>query len=207
MAVDVEVFFIEGFGHSIRPEYVPVIDTMDRSVCLDSIEKAWASRFHRWKGYAISLTGSVTDAEEVVQEAVARTIRANPDLATEADAHYYILAAVRSVAMSLFDRRRRLSPFEEQAPIPRKDVASNPLRRLLRREAEGHKQALAEKAYDAMEALDPKLKQIVELIVLREPPLKLREVAAIQDAPISTVHSRLQSALGKLGREVGDDER
>lgn len=38
----------------------------------------------------------------------------------------------------------------------------------------------------------------MELIVLREEPLKLREVAAIEDTAISTVHGRSQAAIRKL---------
>ena len=45
-----------------------------------SIEKAWSNRFRRWRGYALSLTGNWTDAEEVVQDALARTLRAGPRL-------------------------------------------------------------------------------------------------------------------------------
>lgn len=55
-----------------------------------------------------------------------------------------------------------------------------------------------------MDGLRPEQRQAVELLVLREPPLKLREVADLQDTAISTVHSRLQSALGQLGDAVGE---
>lgn len=82
------------------------------------IEKAWLSRFHRWRGYALSLTGNVTDAEEVVQEAVARTVRARPKFGSESDAHNYVLTAVRTAALQMFQQRRRLRPLDEiPAPV------------------------------------------------------------------------------------------
>ena len=77
------------------------------------IEKAWFSRFQRWRGYALSLMGNVTDAEEVVQEAVARTVRARPKFGSEQDAHNYVLTAVRTAALQMFQQRRRLLPLDE----------------------------------------------------------------------------------------------
>lgn len=177
---------------------------MAHSAHFDSLEKAWLRRFHRWKGYATALTGSVTDAEEVIQEAVARTIRANPTLPSEADAHHYVLAAVRSVALQLFSHRSRVQSLEAEAERPTSRVASDPLALCLAAEAMERQEALVHRAYDALEELDPELRQAVELMVLREPPMKLRELAAIQGAPLSTVHSRLQSALRKLARNVSD---
>ncbi len=61
---------------------------------------------------------------------------------------------------------------------------------------------LVETALRLLDGLEPVHREVLELLVLRDPPMKLREVAAIQDAPISTVHSRLQAALSQLGRRV-----
>lgn len=179
---------------------------MSDSSCTTSIEKAWSRRFYRWKGYATSLTGSVTDAEEVIQEAIARTLRANPPLSTEKDAHHYVLAAVRSVALQLFRHRGRQRAVEPRELERHDEAASNPLRMLLRAEAESRNLAMAQKAFNALQAMEPHLREVVQLLVLEEPPMKLREVAEIQGAPISTVHSRLQSALRQLAREIGDRE-
>ena len=51
------------------------------------LEKAAASRFSQWKGYALSITRNEADAEEVVQEAIAKTLRAEPDVDTEERVH------------------------------------------------------------------------------------------------------------------------
>lgn len=177
---------------------------MSTSSCATSIEKAWTRRFYRWKGYAISLTGNGTDAEEVIQEAIIRTLRANPTLPTEQDAHHYVLRAVKTVAVQLFDQRRRMRPVEPVELQRRQDVASTPLRLLLEAEADSQRHALAQKAVNSLREMEPKLRQAVELLILREPPMKLREVAEVQDVAISTVHSRLQSALKRLAEEIGD---
>ena len=147
------------------------------------------------------LTGNGTDAEEVVQEAVARTMQAGPPLATEGDAFRYVLAAVRSAALRLFRSRGRLLPLVD-GDLDELDVASGPLRTLLDQEREEHQLALQQKAMNAVQELDAVKREVVELMILREPPMKLRQVAELQGASISTVHSRLTSALRELGRSL-----
>ena len=80
-----------------------------------AIKKAWVNRFHRWRAYALALTGSKTDAEEVVQEAITRTMNAAPQLATEQDAYHYVIAAIRSSAYRMFTRRRRRRDLSKEA--------------------------------------------------------------------------------------------
>ncbi len=150
----------------------------------------------------MALTGNWTDAEEVVQEALARTIRAGPRLRTERDAHHHVLAAVKTAALQLFETRRRFRLTGDDEPFARADVASDPLRLVLEDEARESELALTRKALEALQDLTPQQREVVELLVLREPPMKLRQVAQIQGAPISTVHSRLQSALRELGRRL-----
>lgn len=95
------------------------------------VEKAWRRRFANWKSYAIKLTGNPKDAEEVVQDAVVRTLRAAPDLASELDAHRYILTAVKTSALQLLRGRKRRFPLDELHPIRRSTIESSPLRMLL----------------------------------------------------------------------------
>lgn len=176
---------------------------MSELALTDVVEKAWRRRFANWKSYAIKLTGNPKDAEEVVQDAVVRTLRAGPDLSTELDAHRYILTAVKTSALQLLRGRNRRFPLDELHPIRRSTVESSPLRMVLQRESSRHHRELYEAVIERLDILRPEQRQAVELLVLREPPLKLREVAEIQDAAISTVHSRLQSALEQLGDAVG----
>ena len=155
----------------------------------------------------MSLTGNWTDAEDIVQEALARTLRARPRLETEGDAHRYVTAAVRSSAIQLYDRRRRLLLVGDERQLDRCDAVSDPLRLFLETEDESHRMALVQKALNAMQDLRPEYREVVELLVLREPPMKLREVSELQQAPISTVHSRLRAALRELASALGGSER
>ena len=151
----------------------------------------------------MSLTRNVTDAEEVVQEAVARTVRARPKFGSESDAHNYVLTAVRTAALQMFQQQRRLRPLDEiPSPAPGEEVSSDPLRMMLSEEKSRTRQHLVETAVQLVGDLAPVHREVLELLVLRDPPLKLREVAAIQGAPISTVHSRLQAALLQVGRRM-----
>ncbi len=178
----------------------------------DAIEKAFVRRFQRWRSYALALTGNWTDAEEVVQEAIARTVRARPSLADEREAHNYMLTALRTTALGLFYERRHLRVVADVEEIGRSrhggvlaEASPDPLGRLLESEAVEAEQELAARAVAALRRLRPEHRQVVELLVLREPPLRLREVAAIQGVAISTVHSRLQSALRWLGRSLREE--
>jgi DNA-directed RNA polymerase specialized sigma24 family protein len=92
---------------------------------------------------------------------------------------------------------------DDERKLERIDAVSDPLRLFLETENEGRRAALVQKALNAMRELRPEYREVVEMLVLREPPLKLREVAELQGAPISTVHSRLQAALRELARSLG----
>jgi len=138
-----------------------------------------------------------------VQEAIARTMNAAPHLATEQDAYHYVIAAIRSAAYQMFARRGRRRNLGEEAAG--EQVASDALDRALRVEAVDQRRAMTSVALEVVSHLAPLHRQVIELLVLREPPLKLREVAAIQKAPVSTVYSRLQSALRSLARDLAKE--
>jgi RNA polymerase sigma-70 factor (ECF subfamily) len=170
-----------------------------------AIKKAWANRFYRWRAYALSLTGNRTDAEEIVQEAITRTMKAAPHLATEQDAYHYVVAAIRSSAYLMFSRRGRQRQLGDEAAL--ESMASDALGQAMEVEEAAQRKALTGAAIEALAVLTPLHRETVELLVLREPPMKLREVAAIQNAPISTVYSRLQAALRSLARELRKDSK
>ncbi len=73
---------------------------------------------------------------------------------------------------------------------------------MLGEERTRNRRHLVELALRLVGDLEPVHREVLELLVLGDPPLKLREVAAIQGAPISTVHSRLQAALLQVGRRM-----
>jgi RNA polymerase sigma-70 factor (ECF subfamily) len=168
-----------------------------------AIKNAWCNRFYRWRAYALSLTGNQTDAEEIVQDALARTMHAAPALETEQDAYHYVIAAIRSSAYRMFARRGRRRELDKEAAF--EQLGSDALHGALTAEENEHRQRMTAAALAVVDELAPQHRQVVELLVLRDPPMKLREVAELQRAPVSTVYSRLQAALRSVAREIAQE--
>lgn len=177
---------------------------MDDNAWRQLIAKATSRWLSRWRGYALTLTGNLHDAEEAVQEALARTLNARPPLKSEEEANRYVITAVRTAAIQVLRFRSRHHQLDETRPLWARPGTS-PLQVVLTAEADQRQEELQELALRHLKRLKPEQRQVVELLILREPPLKLRQVAEIQSAPISTVHSRLKAAVEKLGRRMREE--
>jgi DNA-directed RNA polymerase specialized sigma24 family protein len=132
-------------------------------------------------------------------------LRADPDLATEVEVHRYVLVAIRTSALKLLKKRGRLVPVEDVTTL-RAGTSDEVLKNLVDFETAHTKAELAAAAARRVRELPEQLREAVELLILREPPMKLREVAAIQDVAISTVHKRLKSALKELATALSGVE-
>lgn len=178
------------------------------SQTVDVIADTWPRLERWWYGYAMRLTRSVADAEDIVHDALIRTIEADPDLPNERAAKAYVMQAVKTSALKLYRKRQRARPDHQagrsiwQEEIEPED-APTPLDILLDEERVEERRELLERVLEELDKLPEEQREAVEMLVLQEEPLKLREVAEIQDAPISTVHSRLQAALRKLAQALG----
>jgi hypothetical protein len=64
------------------------------------LEATWASRVGSWVGYARHLVGNAADAEDIVQNAVQKTLEANPDLQEEAQLSSYVRTTIRRIVQS-----------------------------------------------------------------------------------------------------------
>ncbi len=127
-------------------------------------------------------------------------MRAAPPLANEQEAYQYVIVAIRSSAYRMFSRRGRRRQLS--GDVVDENVSSDALHQVLTVEERDQKKRMTTTALAVVSRLAPLHRQVIELLVLREPPMKLREVAEIQDAPISTVYSRLQAALGSLAVDL-----
>ena len=159
-----------------------------------------------WVRIALRITADPQDAEDAVQEAIARVLAGPGNLPDVDSAGRYLTRSVSHCAIDRVRTRSRLTGFAEpDEPGPRlAGVDADQESRLLSAEAD---EALAERVKDMLghlaELPDPQ-RQAVELLVLRQPPMKLREASELTGAPISTLHSRLQAALDQLRQNLSE---
>lgn len=171
----------------------------------DLFERTWRERSPAWKAYALRLTGNPADAEDVVHEATARTLQTQPILDSERRLHAYVTTAIRHIAFETVRLRRRESALDEGQLGPAPRYASSALQVALSKEARAQRDELAASLQKEVRLLPKAQRQAVEWMLLRDPPLKLREVAARQDVANSTVHYRLSRGLEALAEAALSD--
>jgi RNA polymerase sigma-70 factor (ECF subfamily) len=149
------------------------------------------------EGYRLArwLTGSATDAEDVMQEACIKAYRAIESFA-EGNARAWFLTIVRNVAYSWLQRHRpaKLVSLEDLSLGVQQEIETGGLMAHAVPTPEDlllAKQRSA-KLQDAVETLPLHLR---ETLVLREfHGLSYREIAAVSSIPVGTVMSRLAKA-------------
>ncbi|HEV2494918.1 MAG TPA: sigma-70 family RNA polymerase sigma factor [Terriglobia bacterium] len=138
------------------------------------------------------LTGTVQDAEDLVQEAYLRALKSFGGF-RGGDGRAWLLTIVRNTCYTWLQQNRSnelTTPFNEEVHNPEEE-ASNP-ETLLLRNAGGEliKKALQELALEFREVL-----------ILRElEGLSYKEIAGVAGIPIGTVMSRLARARKQLSR-------
>lgn len=137
------------------------------------------------------LAGNRSDAEDIVQEAMLRTYK-YLDRFSGGAFRPWLLAIVRNAAMTWLKRNRSsrvvlVPDFEsEEAPAMANDTqAESPEATLLQRD-------LAGELNRAVAALPDEFREVIVLRELQD--LSYKEIAAVIDAPIGTVMSRLSRA-------------
>ncbi len=138
------------------------------------------------------------DAEDVVQEACLRAFRFRGGFRGD-DARGWLLAIVRNASYSWLRKRR---PDDLAVAFDEEDhggVSTDPSP-----EAETVRRASGASIQRALEALPVGLR---ETLVLREiEGLSYAEIAAVTEAPIGTVMSRLARARGRLRASLTESE-
>jgi DNA-directed RNA polymerase specialized sigma24 family protein len=93
------------------------------------------------------------------------------------------------------------------------DTGKSPFEIVLAAEQRRKEERLLALAQQGMEELPAPVREALELVVLRDPPMKMRQVAEIQGVSITTVHKRVRRAYGALreltealGSKADDDE-
>lgn len=135
-----------------------------------------------------------------------RTLRADPDVDSEEGLVRYMFRAIATSGLKLGrkrgNRRRALVAFAGED----NDEDANPLKRFLKHEEKREIRRLYRKAMELIPELPVDQRQAFELVVVRDPPLTLREVAEIQGVAISTVHLRLAKAVDALREALEEAE-
>jgi RNA polymerase sigma-70 factor, ECF subfamily len=136
--------------------------------------------------FAYRLTGSVADAEDIVQACFLELLRSDCSYdPTRAPIRTWLFGVVRNQALKRF---RQNSP----RPLPVRDSTPSPEHEILQDE-------LADAVRQAVMALPDMQKDV--LILAHYEQMPLAEIAAILDIDVGAVKSRLQRARANL-REV-----
>jgi len=162
------------------------------------------------EGYRLArwLTGSATDAEDVMQEACIKAYRAIESFA-EGNARAWFLTIVRNVAYSWLQRHRpaRLVSLEDLSPVAQQEIEAGSLMHDAVPTPEDLLLAKQRSAalQKAVETLPLYLK---ETLVLREfHGLSYREISVISSIPVGTVMSRLAKARQSLLSRLKETEQ
>lgn len=160
-----------------------------------------------WVRMAMRITANVYDAEDAVQEAISKVLTGPGTLVDADSAGRYLTRSISHCAIDKVRARSRLTSFaEDDEPGPRLvPVDADQESRLLAAEAALGEREQLHRMLDELKTLPEPQREAIELLVLRQPPMKLREASEVTGAPISTLHSRLQSALDTLRKTLSEN--
>lgn len=161
-----------------------------------------------WVRMALRITSDLYDAEDAVQEAISKVLTGPGTLVDEDSAGRYLTRTVNHCAIDRVRARKRAVSFvegDEAGPGPRlAPVEPDQEERMLTAEAARFQRRQQERMLAELRRLPAHQREVIELLVLRQPPMKLREASEITGAPISTLHSRLQAALETLRKILSE---
>jgi RNA polymerase sigma factor (sigma-70 family) len=159
-----------------------------------------------WVRMALRITSDLHDAEDAVQEAISKVLTGPGTLVDADSAGRYLTRSVSHCAIDRVRARSRLTGFaEDNEPGPRlAPVDADQEARLLSAESARFQRQQLDLVLEELQGLPKHQREAIELLVLRQPPMKLREASEATGAPISTLHSRLQSALGSLRKILSE---
>lgn len=166
------------------------------------LQESWKRRAGQWGRYAHMLSGGSADADDLVQEALLRTLTAGPDICEEAVANAYIRTAIRSRAMDLHGNRRRSRTVNIDAVAGQIPAGASPLQALLNKEDRERERRLGERLQELLQSLKPAYREVLELRLMRQPPMTLKEIAQRQGLTTAAVQYRQEVATATLRKAL-----
>jgi RNA polymerase sigma-70 factor, ECF subfamily len=153
------------------------------------LRSALAGLLPELRAFARFLSGSRTEADDLVQEALARSLRSLDGRADDVDLRAWCLAVIRNIFHEqLRARKREAARLRQAVPEP---PAPPP------QETPGQMRDLAR----ALQDLPPLLREAVILVGAQG--LSHAEAAAICNVPVGTMKARVSRARGLLGVALG----
>jgi len=156
----------------------------------EAFERALLERLPRMRRFAISLTGTVAEGDDLVQSACERAWRRRRSLRDPERLDSWLFQIVRHVWID--QRRGPEARVEPEDPVTLQDLAGGDAEREL------EARLSLDQVFTAM--LDLPAEQRAVLLLVGAEGYAYREAAAILDIPIGTVMSRLARAREALGR-------
>ncbi len=177
---------------------------MTKTTLRELLKRTWRSRSRGWTRFARYLTGDRAEADDVISEAMLKTLRADPDLETERETENYVLRAIQTTFFSRRARRKARQRVLAELRLHGEEHAASPLRRVLEAEEAGRLDDIARLVKAQRKELSPELRKALELYYDRR--LKYREIAEIEQVSVTTAHDRVQRALDALGQAIADED-
>ncbi len=165
--------------------------------------------------FALRLTGSTSDAEDLVQETYLRAYRAWDQYTPGTRAKSWLFTICRNAYLRQRERdtRRdqlvaRAAAQEDDSNVPHNETPVFAGRPHYDPEGDFYRSLVDERIFEAIDSLPPEFREVVVLSDLED--LSYQEMARVLDAPLGTVKSRLfrgrkllQERLYHLAVEAG----
>ena len=172
------------------------------------LDQAYEACSAKWWKYAFFKCRRSEDADEIVQDAIKRTLKAGPPVETvdEAIGYVWVVLKQTSVRTVVAARTRiRTEPFVAGGPTDQ-GAGSSPLDLLLMAENRREWERKVRLAEEHVKDLPKPIRECIELHIMREPPMRLREIAEKLGIGKSTVGDRVHRGLELLAKAMREDE-
>jgi RNA polymerase sigma-70 factor (ECF subfamily) len=173
----------------------PAVLASEMDASLDTIRDRMVQLLPRLRRFAIALTGSAADGDDLVQDTVERALKSlhQWEPGTRLDSWMFRIAKNRFIDARRSARRTRLVAIDapEEAAAAAVDGAREMESRLVLRDVNA-----------AMQALPEEQRQVVALVLVDG--LSYRQAADILEIPIGTLTSRIARAREALAAAMGD---